>query len=95
MALVSLADRAQANSMLEYPVIALSTSLQKNETLLDEMRRRRGSAFQRSSGSVVSGEKLRAALELAHRINEDKTMVSTDREYTAQEIINNSEKVEK
>ncbi len=97
MALVSLADRAQANSILEYPVIALNTSLQKNETLLNEMRRRRGSAFRPNSGETVSGEKLKAALALAHRINEDKTMVSTDRAYTPQEIINNreNEKVEK
>lgn len=94
--LTALADRALAHRTLEYPVIALNSPLRENDPVLENMRRRRGGVFRRRGGGdesrKPSAEKLRAALELAHRISSGQTAVSSVREYTPGKMIDANQK---
>jgi|GEM_PF-5588426 hypothetical protein len=81
--LAALADRVLAHRTLEYPVIALNAPLQQNDSILENMRRRRGNSFRRRpDAQPVSAENLKAAVELARRISSGQTAVNNVRDYT-------------
>lgn len=96
--LTALADRVLAHRALEYPLVTLSTPLRTNDRALDAVRKRRGPLFRsvpragRPEEPLPSTEKLRAALELAHRINNGQTTVSPLQEYPPRKTIHENRK---
>lgn len=87
--MAALADRALANEVLEYPRLALTAAIQKNDQLMDNLRRRRGNVF-RAENSGATSEQLKAAMELARSIAKGKTNISDICELTPHELIKNN-----